>query len=644
MRKINKIEPTLPVLPTRKKVAAYARVSVETERLHHSLSAQVSYYSELIQANPEWEYVGVYADDGITGTKASKREEFQRMLDDCEAGKIDIILTKSISRFARNTVDLLETVRHLKELGIEVRFEKENINSLSGDGEVMMTLLTSFAQEEITSLSNNVKWGVRKRMEQGIPNGHFRVYGYRWEGDQLVIEPEEAAIVRRIFQNFLDGKSRLETEREFAAEGITTANGCRWVDSNIKVILTNITYTGNLLLQKEFIEDPITKRRKKNRGELPQYYVEDTHEAIIDMETFQYVQEEMARRKELGAFANKSLNITCFTSKLKCSKCGSSYVRNQRSNRTKYTSTYGDTIVVWVCGTTKKKGGRCSRKDIPERVLREACAEALGLEEFDEDVFLEKVDYIMVNPNCQLEFHFYDGTTKVQTWKSTAKKDCWTDEQKDRQREWMRRNMATSSKFSPFTTRVVCGCCGGSCRRQTQPSKLSETGKIAYWHCSGGAKTNCGIKGIREPELMEITSKVMGTPAFDGATFREQVDHITMVKSGLLEYTFTDGRTQTAEYSTERPCHVWTDEQRAKFKESTKGIYTPERRRAMSEHMKKVRSEKHWACPKESKDHTGYADPIHRVADNRTEKAQGSWLRSCFHRPRRPVQQLRSAD
>ena len=330
----------MPILPTRKRVAAYARVSMETERLHHSLSAQVSYYSKLIQSNPEWEYVGVYADDGITGTKASKREEFQRMLNDCEAGKIDIILTKSISRFARNTVALLETVRHLKKLGIEVRFEKENINSLSGDGEVMMTLLASFAQEEIISLSNNVKWGVRKRMEQGIPNGHFRIFGYRWEGDQLVIKPDEAAIVRRIFQNFLDGKSRLETEREFEAEGITTANGCRWVDSNIKVVLTNITYTGSLLLQKEFIEDPITKRRKKNRGELPQYYVEDTHEAIIDMETFQYVQEEMARRKELGAFANKSLNITCFTSKLKCSKCGCSYVRNQRKNRTKYTSTY----------------------------------------------------------------------------------------------------------------------------------------------------------------------------------------------------------------------------------------------------------------------------------------------------------------
>ena len=277
MAKIRKIEPVMPTLPTRKKVAAYARVSMETERLHHSLSAQVSYYSDLIQRNPEWEYAGVYADDGITGTKANSREEFQRMLEDCEAGKIDIILTKSISRFARNTVDLLETVRHLKELGVSVRFEKENIDSLSGDGEVMLTLLASFAQEEITSLSNNVKWGIRKRFEKGIPNFRNKILGYEWEGDHLVVVPEEAAIVKRIFQNFLDGKSRLETERELNGEGITTKAGCKWCDSNIKVVLSNITYTGNLLLQKEYIEDPITKKRRKNKGELPQYFVENTH-------------------------------------------------------------------------------------------------------------------------------------------------------------------------------------------------------------------------------------------------------------------------------------------------------------------------------------------------------------------------------
>ena len=316
MAKTVRIIEATNITPARlKRVAAYARVSMETERLNHSLSAQVSYYSDLIQKHPGWVYAGVFADDGITGTKTN-RPEFQRMLQECEAGNIDIILTKSISRFARNTVDLLETVRHLKELGIEVQFEKEHISSLSDDGELMLSLLASFAQEEVRSLSDNVKWGTRKRMQQGIPNGHFRVYGYRWEGDVLVPVPEEAAIVRRIFQNFLDGKSRLETEREFAAEGITTREGCRWVDSNIKGVLTNVTYTGNLLLQKEYISDPITKKRKKNRGELPQYFVPDTHEAIIDRETFDYVQSEIARRKEFGPLANKALNTCCFTGRI----------------------------------------------------------------------------------------------------------------------------------------------------------------------------------------------------------------------------------------------------------------------------------------------------------------------------------------
>lgn len=167
---------------------------------------------------------------------------------------------------------MLETVRHLKDIGVEVRFEKENINSMSGDGELLLSILASFAQEESRSISENCKWGIKKKFEKGIPNGHFRIYGYRWEGEQLVIVPEEVAIVKRIFQNFLDGRSRLETEREFAAEGITTRDDCRWMDSNIKVVLTNVTYTGNLLLQKEFIEDPISKHRKKNRGELMQYW------------------------------------------------------------------------------------------------------------------------------------------------------------------------------------------------------------------------------------------------------------------------------------------------------------------------------------------------------------------------------------
>ena len=252
MKKIERIEPTVPQIKRKKKVAAYARVSMETDRLSHSLSAQVSYYSQLIQKNPEWEYAGVYADSFISGTSTKNRTEFQRLIADCEAGKVNIILTKSISRFARNTVDLLSTVRRLKAIGVEVRFEKENISSTSSSGEIMLSILASFAQEESVNISNNVKWGTRKRFEKGIPNGRFRIYGYRWKGDQLVVVPEEAAIVKRIFQNFLDGKSRLETEREFAAEGITTRAGCRWVDSNIRGVLTNITYTGNMLFQKDF--------------------------------------------------------------------------------------------------------------------------------------------------------------------------------------------------------------------------------------------------------------------------------------------------------------------------------------------------------------------------------------------------------
>ena len=177
MARITKVEQKIPTIKTKKKVAAYARISMESERMNHSLSAQISYYNSLIQKNPEWEFAGVYADDGISGTGIAKRTEFQRMVADCEAGKIDIILTKSIQRFARNTVDLLETVRHLKDIGVEVRFEKENISSMSGDGELMLSILASFAQEESRSISENVKWGTRKRFEQGIPNGQFQIYG-----------------------------------------------------------------------------------------------------------------------------------------------------------------------------------------------------------------------------------------------------------------------------------------------------------------------------------------------------------------------------------------------------------------------------------------------------------------------------------
>ena len=207
--------------------------------------------------------------------------------------------------------------------------------------------------------------------------------------------PEEAAIVKRIFQNFLDGKSRLETEREFAAERITTREGKRWVDSNIKSILCNITYTGNLLLQKEFMSDPITKKRKKNRGELPQYYVPNIHEAIIDKETFDFVQAEMARRRELGPLANKALNTSFLTGKIKCAFCGQSYIHSQRLNRAKRTQ-QPEKLEIWACGSRKKKGGHCVGKEIPHRIILQEAAGAMGFEAFDEQAFTEQIDHITV--------------------------------------------------------------------------------------------------------------------------------------------------------------------------------------------------------------------------------------------------------
>ena len=584
MPNLRKIEAAVPIIRKKKRVAAYARVSMQSERMLHSLSAQVSYYSGLIQKNSDWEYAGVYADDFISGTNTAKRDEFKRMLADCEAGKIDIILTKSISRFARNTVDLLETVRHLKDLDVEVQFEKERIRSMDGDGELMLTILASFAQEESRSISDNVKWGIRKRMQNGIPNGHFRIYGYRWEGDELVIVPEEAEVVKRIFRNFLDGKSRLETERELADEGITTRDGCRWGDSNIKVVLTNVTYTGNLLLQKEFISDPISKQRKKNRGELPQYYVEDTHPAIIDKATFDFVQEEMARRRELGALANKSLNTSCFTGKIKCPYCGQSYMHNKRTDR-------GD-MEFWNCGSKKKKkkgtvcpvGGTINHKNMVK-----VCTEVLRLDEFDETAFLEKVDHIDVPKRYTLEFHMTDGSVVTKACPNTGHRDCWTPERRAEVSMKRRKNGTNPIGASCFTGRIKCVSCGCNFRKATRNCK--DGSKVSHWRCA--EHNGCDSPSLREDLLEQMAAEVLGLDAFDAAAFREKIDRAEVLSSSELRFCFKDGRTVSRNWQPpERVGRPWTEEQRAKFKESIKGAYTPERRRQMSEHMKQLRKER----------------------------------------------------
>ena len=371
--------------------------------------------------------------------------------------------------------------------------------------------------------------------------------------------------------------------RELAAEGITTRDGCRWMDSNIKVVLTNVTYTGNLLLQKEFIADPITKQKKKNRGELPQYYVEDTHPSIIDKATFDFVQEEMARRRELGPLANKSLNTSCFTGKIKCPYCGQSYMHNRRVKN-------GNIQEYWNCGSKKKKGAGCPvGGTINHKNMVKVCTEVLGLDEFDEAIFLEKVDHIDVPERYTLEFHMADGRVVTKACPNTGHQDCWTPERRTEVSARRRENGTNPIGASCFTGQIKCVSCGCNFRKATRNCK--DGSKVSHWRCA--EHNGCDAPSLREDLLEQMVAEVLGLDAFDAAAFREQIDRVEVLSSSELRFYFKAGRTASREWQPpERVSRPWTDEQRAKFKKSIKGTYTPERRQQISEHMKQLRKER----------------------------------------------------
>ena len=398
--KITRIEPTVATLTPKKKVAAYARVSVESDRLNHSLSAQVSYYSKLIQNNPEWIYVGVYADSGISGGGISRRAEFKRMVEDCNAGCIDIVLCKSISRFARNTVDLLETVRHLKSLGIDVWFEKENIQSLSADGELMLGILAGFAEEESRSQSDNAKWSIQKKFERG-EQWHAAAYGYRWDGKSFVICEEEADAIRVIYDNFLKDIPLSQTSRWLQKHGHASSVPF------IRYALRNMVYAGDVLLQRYITENPRTHRIIENKGQLPRYYITDNHPAIIDRETFEKVQAKIRDSYDFNPAAHRIVKPSCFSAKIICGKCGAHFVKGATR-----TNGHDGLQEHWYCYDKIRKR-MCDARNIRGYRLREASCEVLGLTEFDENVFAKTVEKILTTDADVLEFHFYDGTVKT---------------------------------------------------------------------------------------------------------------------------------------------------------------------------------------------------------------------------------------
>ena len=398
--------------PKKKRVAAYCRVSSGKDAMLHSLSAQISYYSNYIQKHG-WEYAGVYADEALTGTK-DNRENFQRLLAECRKGTVQMVITKSISRFARNTVTLLETARELKALGVDVFFEEQNIHTMSADGELMLTILASYAQEESLSVSENMKWRIRKNFENGKPWSGF-ILGYRFQNGQFAVVPEEAEIIKRIFREYLDGLGATAIMKGLNEDGILTRTGKPWRTEGVLKILRNYNYTGNLILQKTYRENHLTKRKMKNNGEKPQYHAVGTHEAIIDLATFETVQEEIARRAEHYSGKKTTVATYPFTGLIVCANCGKHYKRKTTA-----------TGIVWICATYNNHGKKaCASKAIPESVLYELTA----------DTPLGDLTAIRAEKDNTLTFCFKNGSQTVKRWQDRSRRESWTEEMKEKARQ-----------------------------------------------------------------------------------------------------------------------------------------------------------------------------------------------------------------
>ena len=349
----------------KRRVAAYARVSTDSDEQATSYEAQMDYYTNYIQRRPEWDFVKVYADEGISGLGTKNRPGFNEMMNDALNGKIDLILTKSISRFARNTVDTLTAVRRLKDKNVEIWFEKENIQTFDSKGELFITIMSSLAQEESRSISENVTWGKRKAFADGkiyIP--YKRFLGYRRGADDLPeIVPEEAETVKRIYDMFLYGMTPGAIAKQLTVEEIKTPGGKdRWQSSTVQSILTNEKYRGDAILQKTFTVDFLTKKSKKNEGEVQQYHVENSHPAIINPVVFDRVQAEIERRKQIG---RKYSGSSVFSSRLICGECGEYYGPKVWNSTDKYRHT------VWQCNGKFSGDAKCSTPHLTEEEIQD---------------------------------------------------------------------------------------------------------------------------------------------------------------------------------------------------------------------------------------------------------------------------------
>lgn len=354
MAQVQIIQPYQPQSDALEKVAAYCRVSTDSKDQLNSYRTQIGYYTNYIAQHPGWELADIYADEGITGTSLEKRDEFKRMLQDCRAGKIQRILVKSVSRFARNTLELIETTRELKSLGVVVVFEEQGIDTAQMLGEMQLTLLAMAAQEESTSISKNMRWSIQKRMENGTFTGCTAPYGYRLENGNLVIVPEEAAIVQRIFEMHLTGIGQNSIVQELNRNGIPTREGTPWHISRVHYILSNEKYIGDSLMQKKFTSNPLTHERRRNYGEFPQYYIHNSHQGIVGRDEFERIQNSFESHTP-----SRPQQVHTFVHRIQCPDCGRHY-RHILSSGKSY----------WSCPNQVNGIKSCRVLRLPEKAIK----------------------------------------------------------------------------------------------------------------------------------------------------------------------------------------------------------------------------------------------------------------------------------
>lgn len=497
------------------RVAAYCRVSTDSEDQIESYKAQVAHYSEAIAKNPRWRFVDIYADEGITGTMAKKRPNFMRMIRDCDKGKIDLILTKSVARFARNTVDSLNYVRRLKAKGIGVFFEEQNLDSLKADSEMLIGFHSVMAQAESENISANVRWGIRQRMRTGTFAFRYNILGYRKGADgQPEIVPEEAEHIQTIYRMYLDGNSLDQIKKYLEGNSILTAQGkTEWSLQIIHNILTNERYCGDMLLQKTFTENPISKKVKKNRGEMAKYLITNNHPAIIDKDTFKLVQMEVARRGSKRKTADRSITEQgkysgkfALTELLVCGECGSPYRRMTWTKK-------GKSRKVWRCLSRVEHGTQyCFHSvSVEETKLQNAICRALNKAV---DHRQEVMDLIMSNLSYGVT-----GDDDVLYLSSLEKQIKDLDEEMDRTVQLSHESNGDPKRFREMISEL--------CR---QMSALRQELELTKSRLEANEKVNAEIERIKSI----LSDETMRFNEYDETTVRRLVEYIRVMADNRI--------------------------------------------------------------------------------------------------------------